>query len=400
VKVSRRCSFETLSAGVRRVGATQFLHPKPRGTHARRVALDGESRRRGIPLNGTTKVGRARHSVRAAEGRHAYRPSKAHLHSQPSTHSADRAERRSLPVGRPSRRHGESSGLPENCSQGLLAGSVYQGNDMTMKNNFPKILAAVLAGCFAASVHAQLPADGRPNDARIIIDPATGQPRATGSQETRFDLNFNGGTPKQFIEAIKAQSGLKVNVIIPSEEAEAQLPAIEVSGVTVPRLFQALTAASTKITNVVTGAYYSTTPGARPQAQYTTRQLSQGLRTSDNPPTQDSIWYFYVERPMNPPVIQEDARVSVEVFQLAPLLKSHSVDEITTAVKTTWQMMDEAVTPELKYHSDTGLLIAKGTEMQLQMVQQVLVQLQHSEKGPTGGSAGVPAPGRPVPSQP
>ncbi|HSH15304.1 MAG TPA: hypothetical protein VLD18_04665 [Verrucomicrobiae bacterium] len=293
--------------------------------------------------------------------------------------------------------------MPEDFSQGLLAGSVYQGNDMTMKNNFPKILAAVLAGCFAVSAQAQedVPTGAaRPNDARITINPVTGRPPgAAERQETRFDLNFKGGTPKQFIEAINAQAGLKVNVIIPSEEANAQLPAIEVFGVTVPRLFQALTVASMKTTNVVTGTYFAG-GSARPQVQYATRQVGQGFRTSDNPPSQDSIWYFYVEHPMNPPVIQDDARVSVEVFQLAPLLKSHSVDEITTAVKTTWKMMDEAVTPELKYHSDTGLLIAKGTEMQLQMVSQVLAQLQHSEKGPTGGSAGVPTPGRPVPSQP
>lgn len=290
--------------------------------------------------------------------------------------------------------------MPEDFSQGLLAGSVYQGNDMTMKNNFPKILAAVLAGCFAVSVNAQLPPRGTANDARIIVDPATGQPRATGSQETRFDLNFKGGTPKQFIEAINSQSGLKVNVIIPNEEADVQLPAIEVSGVTIQRLFQALTQASMKETNVVTGHVFPGNSGGKGFPQYQRHQISQGFRTSDNPPSQDSIWYFYVQRPMNPPVIQDDARVSVQVFQLAPLLKSHSVDEITTAIKTTWQMMDEAVTPELKYHSDTGLLIAKGTEMQLQMVNQVLAQLQHSEKGPTGDSAGVPAPGRPVPSQP
>lgn len=261
---------------------------------------------------------------------------------------------------------------------------------MTMKNNFPKILVAVLTGCFAVSAQAQedVPTGAaRPNDARLSVDPVTGRPPgAAERQETRFDLNFKGGTPKQFIEAINAQAGLKVNVIIPNEEANAELPAIEVSGVTVPRLFQALTVASMKTTNVVTGTYFAG-GSARPQVQYATRQVGQGFRTSDNPPSQDSIWYFYVEHPMNPPVIQDDARVSVEVFQLAPLLKDYSIDDITTAVKTTWQMLDSSVTPELKYHSDTGLLIVKGAVEQLRMVAEVLAEVRRSGKNSTATSA-------------
>lgn len=310
---------------------------------------------------------------------------------------------------------------------------MYQGNDMTMKNNFPKILAAVLAGCFAVSVQAQedVPTGAaRPNDARITVNPVTGRPPgdalgqeapvsqfeadlrrqryeqrlkqltqqttqspAEDLQQLRFDLNFKGGTPKQFIEAINAQSGLKVNVIIPTEHANEQLPAVEVYNVTVPQVFQAV-AAATKKTVIVRRK--SQMPGDMVR-EYAVDAF-KGFRSDDNSPSETSIWRFVVESPVSDP--EPPARVSVQVFQLAPLLKSHSVDEITTAVKTTWQMMDEAVTPELKYHSDTGLLIAKGTGMQLQMVQQVLVQLQHSENDPTGGSVGVPATGRPVPSQP
>jgi hypothetical protein len=284
--------------------------------------------------------------------------------------------------------------LPKDFAQGLLAGSVYQGNDMTMKNTFPKILVTIIVGWFAVSAQAQQDLPRRivqPNDARITIDPVTGAPRAA-RQETRFDLNFKGGTPRQFIEAINLQSGLKVNVIIPSEEAAAQLPAIEVSGVTIPHLFEALTQASRKETNVVTSYYAGPMGGAVPQ--FTKQWTSQGFRTSDNPPAEDSIWHFYVERPIPPPELATKARVSVQVFQLAPLLKDHSIDDITTAVKTTWQMLDSSVTPELKYHSDTGLLIAKGTADQLRMVVDVLAQVGQSGKNAKADSA------RPIPRAP
>jgi hypothetical protein len=218
--------------------------------------------------------------------------------------------------------------------------------------------------------------------------------------QKEFDLVFKGGTPRELIRAIHEQAQLKVNVIIPNEDADAQLPAIEVEGVTVPRLFLALTEASRRQTNVITGV-------VRNVPVHRSFQFSQGFRTSDNPPGQDSIWYFYVERPVITPDVTVNERPAVEVFQLAQLLKDHSIDEITTAVKTTWQMLDEPITPELKFHSDTGLLIAKGTSLQLQMVNQVLEQLYRAVE--SVGSVPLPAlpPTRirtpnqtPAPSQP
>jgi len=272
---------------------------------------------------------------------------------------------------------------------------------MTMKNNFPKILAAVLVGCFAASVQAQqgvATETTRPNDARITFDRATGQPLATESLETRFDLNFKGGTPRQLIEAVNAKSGLKLNVIIPNEEANAQLPAIEVSSVTVPRLFHALTEASRKETNVITGGFYGRPNDGPPirlaQPTFVRQGISQGFRTSDNPATEYSIWYFYVERPLPPPTFDLNDNVTVQVYQLAQLLKDYSIDDITTAVKTTWQMLESSITPELKYHSDTGLLIAKGTDAQLRIVTEVLVQLRIG-KPSTDGQTSIPLPVRP-----
>ena len=114
-------------------------------------------------------------------------------------------------------------------------------------------------------------------------------------------------------------------------------------------------------------------------------EVFKGFHSTDNPPSETSIWRFVVESPESDP--EPPASVSVQVFQLAPLLKDYSIDDITTAVKTTWQMLDSSVTPELKYHSDTGLLIVKGTVEQLRMVAEVLAEVRRSGKNPTATSA-------------
>jgi hypothetical protein len=288
---------------------------------------------------------------------------------------------------------GESSGLPEDFSQGLLAGSVYQGNDMTMKNNFPKILAAVLAGCFVASVQAQedVPTEApRFRETEITFDPATGEPRAAVRQETRFDLNFKGGTPKQFIEAINAQSGLKVNVIIPAEEAEAQLPSVEMFNVTIPQLFAALTAANTKQTNYLAPGMINRGAGSTTHRgpSWTTIEIGLGFATTDKPPREDSIWSFFVSRPpAKGPLYIDVGPPTVKVYQVAQTLTEHSIDDITTAIKTTWQLLESTIVPELKYHSDTGLLMVKGAQEHVEIVADVLRQLRPAEGGSASSSA-------------
>jgi hypothetical protein len=270
--------------------------------------------------------------------------------------------------------------LPENCSQGLLAGSVYQGNNMTMKNNFPKFLLAVLAGCFAASVQAQLPPEGRPNDARVIVNPQIGPPSGVPSarQETRFDLNFKGGTPKQFIEAIKAQSGLKVNVIIPHEEADAQLPAMEVSNVTLAQLFAAVSEASSVATNIIRGTFKDL--DGRTHPSWATFRITKEFRTRDKALDESSIWYFHVTRPepTSPTLtaLTNAEQISVRVYQMALLLNEYSIDDVLTAAKTAWQMLDSSSSPEMKYHSDTKLLVVKGTDEQQKLIRSVMGELE------------------------
>jgi hypothetical protein len=52
------------------------------------------------------------------------------------------------------------------------------------------------------------------------------------------------------------------------------------------------------------------------------------------------------------------------------------VDDITTAVRTGWNMLGETNAPELNFHEDTKLLIAVGPLDKLQLIDEVLSELK------------------------
>jgi hypothetical protein len=206
-------------------------------------------------------------------------------------------------------------------------------------------------------------------------------------QLTRFSLDFPGGSPQQLVQAIEKQIGKPLNVIIPPEDADVQIPPLKMNDVTVPQLFQALEAASRK--TVAVQAHF---PGPNMYQQVTT---SYGFQTGDQPVTDTSIWYFYVEKPSLPPVRSSEEKVT-KFYSLAPYLdRGFSLDDITTAIQTAWKM--EGLTspqvqaalkqrgwspPELKYHKETKLLIAYGEPSQLQTIDQVLQALPSTNYNP------------------
>jgi hypothetical protein len=271
-----------------------------------------------------------------------------------------------------------------------MVGIVYQGKDTIMKMKTKLFTALIVASCFAGSAQIQqqiLP------PTQFTTDPATGQPIPVADKLKHFDLNFPGGTPAEFIKAIDKQADMKVNVIIPPEFAKEEMPPLEVFAVTLPQLFEAGVVASTRFTNVLA---QSNSRRVGP-AQYASVKISQGFRTTDQPPTDNSIWNFFVERP---PVLTDwdyQEPVNVRVYQLSNLLGSYSIEDITTAIKTTWEMLDSKTKPEMKFHAETKLLVAKGTEEQLRMIETVTQQLAMGIETATGRSPFQAIPLKPLP---
>ena len=222
---------------------------------------------------------------------------------------------------------------------------------------------------------------------KAITEQAQGKSGIEQTGLTRFNLDFPGGTPKELVAAIEKAMGRPLNAIIPEELAATRLPALRMNSVDVPQLFQALGAATRKSEAVMSGSYYG--GGAYGGFNnYETVQTGCGFRQgSEGKPTDDTIWYFYVQKPTMPPV-SSSAKVC-RFYALAPYLdRGLTVDDITTAIKTGWEMMGlsgaanfggaggESSQPKISFHKDTKLLIAVGEPSKLETIDAVLKALQ------------------------
>jgi hypothetical protein len=189
------------------------------------------------------------------------------------------------------------------------------------------------------------------------------------SQLTVFDLDFKGGTPKELVAAISQAMGRSLNAIVPDDVSGTTIPALNLTGVTVNQVFDALQIASVRKVVFQGRAFGRNADGpVQGQATFGFRNVGPG---SDN-----TIWCFYVEDPsIGAPVLAAVPAPQCAIYQLGSYLERYKIEDITTAVETAWKMMDVKKIPEMKFHKDTQLLIAVGAPEQLSMISSVLSAL-------------------------
>jgi hypothetical protein len=197
---------------------------------------------------------------------------------------------------------------------------------------------------------------------------------------TRFDLDFPGGTPGQFVKAVSKALGKNVNVIIsPADVDQKIIPAIKMEKVTVADLFRAIEVASSKSIAVPSGAqggtpsYRNVSIGFRPGTPSNEGYLvdeSTWAFISSYPTPEDVAFYSRLEKSSVP--VSEDV---CYYFQLAPYLDDYTIEDITTAIQTGWKMLNAEPLPQLSFHKETKLLIAVGSERNVTMIAMVLDQL-------------------------
>ena len=228
---------------------------------------------------------------------------------------------------------------------------------------------------FGQPASQQTPAGLPPRTAGVRVPNSTPVPAVVAGQAgylelTRFDLDFPGGTPKELVEYIKAESGKPLNAIIPDELANMRLPALKMNAVTAPQLFDALGAASRKTETVTYQSGFGRPPGAE------LLTTSYGFRTYGTL-GDDAIWHFYYDRPNRPNPPQEPK--ACRFYQLGPYLDTYKIEDITTAIETGWIMLGETERPVIKFHKDTKLLIAVGEPSKLVLIESVLAQLNQGK---------------------
>jgi hypothetical protein len=230
----------------------------------------------------------------------------------------------------------------------------------------------------------------------------------------RFDIDFPGGPPGRLVQIITNRTRQALNVIVPTEYAATELPALSLRSVTVPQIFEAIGRSSARTVPRITG--WNVSGGGVRTPSYQIANSSFGFRTAAaGPLAPDTVWYFFVDQPPQIPDVPEppdpkSAR-SCRFYQLGAYLDRGElkVEDITTALETAWKMLGEKTMPDLKFHKETRLLIAVGESDKLALIDQVLTQLPNGAPiDPTTGlpllkrPAGTPDPamGLPPPSGP
>lgn len=194
----------------------------------------------------------------------------------------------------------------------------------------------------------------------LPIPPGVGAPATEESNLPRFDLDFPGGGPKALVAAIEKASGKPLNAIVPSDTTDVVIPPLKMSGVTVPELFEALQLASAKLVQVPSSPYPTM------MNQFTT---SYGFVSAGK--AENRVWYFKVARAPQPPPQVKLCRF----YQLEPFLQQYKIEDVITAIRTGWGMQN-VTAPELKFHPETKLLIAVGSEDDLKLIDSALQQLK------------------------
>ena len=215
------------------------------------------------------------------------------------------------------------------------------------------------------------------------------KPGSAPTNDPAFELTFPGGTVSEFVDAVSRAVGRAVNVILNPDLADTAIPPMKLRGVTVPRLFEAVQAASQR--TITLEPPNPAQPGVRygrGGVQPDRFQYSHGFRTTDAVPSTDSVWVFYREDPPAPlppaPPARPEAPPSppaapvlaeVRVMNLTPILEGRSIDDITTAVRTACDMLEGAPPPKLTFHKETNLLMLRGTPPQLEIMERVLREI-------------------------
>jgi hypothetical protein len=191
-------------------------------------------------------------------------------------------------------------------------------------------------------------------------------------QQTEFNLDFPGGTPKELVATIVKAMGKPLNVIISDQDAATQLPPLKLNNVNVSELFNALQLASQKVESYVSPSRFSRLGSP----SFDSMTTGYGFKT-DGTGTDDSIWYFVVTKPTVLPAAPPQK--ACRFYQLTPYLDSGlTVDDITTAIRSGWDMQGDTADsrPQISFHKETKLLIAVGDPEKLEVIDNVLKALQ------------------------
>lgn len=200
-----------------------------------------------------------------------------------------------------------------------------------------------------------------------VVGLAAAQSPSNQQQPTAFTppdpglikLEFPGGTAQQYIDAVRAASD-DANIVVMGDLAAITMPAVKLRNVD--------TWAAVRILNEL------------PQQQKNLLILVEAGITSDEP---DQARVYTVRAQVTRGSL--DWKVESTVISVADVLHGEiTADDLLTAVEIALEVVGKVDEPaEIKFHKETGLLIARGTGDQIAAIHEVVEQLRMQMRDPS-----------------
>lgn len=215
-----------------------------------------------------------------------------------------------------------------------------------------------------------------------------GQPEAAPNAESERGqaldyFEFKGGTAQELVQSLKRQFKPAPNVIIPPKLKDTPIPEFELQNVTLADMFQALNSLSED-----KSVHWQLSGSSEPI------WVLNPINNANNPYGQPGFPGGGYPGGMNAVDPVTGMPINTRTCKILPVgkyLKEYKIEDITTAVKTAWGMMGDESGAQMKYHTDTKLLIVVGTPEQLNVLTQVLSSLEQNPKsGPEMSEIQIP----------
>ena len=176
----------------------------------------------------------------------------------------------------------------------------------------------------------------------------------SNDQEQLISVKFAGGTITDYFKALVKEAG-PINVVVAPEANDVPMPPVTLTKVTVSAAI-----------GLVDGRSL-TQPGRI--VRLDVRQMP--LYHQDEQPT------FQVQASVH----GERVLTSAGVWTIASLLRGDlfDSDDVLAAVETALDVLESTSEPIIRFHKETGLLIARGDGNQLSAIENVLEQLAQSQ---------------------
>ncbi len=164
-----------------------------------------------------------------------------------------------------------------------------------------------------------------------------------------LDLTFEGGTAAEFVRAIRQAAG-DINIVVAPEAAEVAMPPVSLSRVTAAAALNLLEGRSAERPGRVVNLIVRPMPtyDTEERQTYQVRAVVSGSRKA----------------------------AAAHVWTIAGLLDEIASESILSAVEMALEVVGSTTELDVRFHEDTGLLIAAGDESQLSAIDEVLDQLR------------------------